>query len=190
MRKKIIVAVTLLIAVGVLVSGIYAAWLMTPPDMPTTPEEGLALLTSPRFERLPEYRQKEYVSAIRAQLEELPREERHALIEQLRTDDETRDALREIHREEMMDRMRRFAKATPEEREEILDEAAEEMRRWRAPRPERSDDAQRGGGESGRRRGRGRMREHIEDRVEHGNPQNIGLMREFWQAMGGRHGNR
>ena len=72
-----------------------------------------------------------------------------------RADKATRNALRETRRDETMDRVRRFADATPEERGKIVEEILDRQDQWRRAR--RGD---------GGNRGRGDSEQYIQDRVE------------------------
>ena len=60
MRRKIIVVALCVVGVAALAGGIRYAWLITPPDLPQTAEEGLHTLASPRYQRLPDYRREAY----------------------------------------------------------------------------------------------------------------------------------
>lgn len=180
MRKKIIVSVVLAVAAVVLVGGVYAAWMMTPPGLPDDAEAGLAVLTSARYERLPDYRKQQYVAATREHLRQLPDDERKALMERFWDDASTRDVVWQIKRDAMMDRARRYANAGPEERDAILDEVLDMHERRRGERKAGGDRA------AAEKRGDGRLRDfrqHFQERIEQGNPQDMGLMREFFGAL-------
>ena len=188
-RKTFAIVMTV-VGVAVLTGGLYYAWLITPPPMPETAEEGLATIGSSRYQRLPEYRKAEYLTRTRELMGNLSDEQRRAMFERRRTDESIRDSMREVRRDMMRQRIVEFARAAPHERKKILDQAIDMQEAMRQrmdnrPRPERTRGE--GGGDRSNRgdRGdrRGRMRDHIQNRIEQGNPQMGAMRMEFFKEM-------
>ncbi len=176
-RKHIFIIIGVIIGVGVLLGGIYYTWLITPPALPKDPEEGLTLLDSPRFKRLPKYRQEEYLEHITQLLRKLPSDKRAELIEKATKDKSVKKALREVHRYNMRKMIFEYAKATPEKRMQIIDKTIDfivlmkkrykgKVRRLRHLRH--------------RGKSRGQFFKRV---VEKGNPQMVGLAGEFFRAL-------
>ncbi len=196
MKKKIIIAALAVFGAATLASGVYYTYLITPPPMPETAEQAVKTMGSARFERLPDYRKAEYATQARKLIQELPDEERREFRENMRNDESLRRNFRQVGMTAMIDRARNFAKAAPEDRIKILDEEIDRRERRRTERRrQRSDrgDARPGGDRRQGRRGggdrqarRARMREHIQDRIQHGNPQTGALRGEYFRAMRAR----
>jgi hypothetical protein len=191
-QRKYVNIVLLVAAVAALGFGGYYAWLMIPPSMPQTAEEALATLASPRFDQMSESRKKDYLQTAGELMSKLDETQRKEMYEKMRTDEDARDAMREIRMDQMNQRMRQFAMATPAERNKILDEIIDQQEKMRremeaaaASRPAPSTS---GSAQGSQRRGpsegwEGRMRERVKSRAEHGNPQRGGLAHEFRSAL-------
>ena len=179
--KKIVLIILLsLIGVSTLSGGIYYTWLITPPAPPTTPQEAIDLVKSPRFERLPDSRKKEYLDQTRRLIENMPEEQWHKFFTKMREDPKTRDSMRKAMEIRMNQTAQEYAKATPERRVEMLDEIIDQMEAHRG---------QMGAGRGGRGGPGGRsgnFTNRINQRAQEGNPQLAGLHREFHQALRAR----
>ncbi len=172
-----------------LAGGIYLAWLITPPGLPQTPAEALRTIASARYERLPDYRRREYLDATARLMRDMAPEQRRELFQRMRTDEEVRSALREVRENQMMQRMVELAALPEAERAARIREMVERFRARRPPsdgdRPPRTrgDGGEAGPTDRGRRWDPGRMRERIEGWIQEGNPQTRALMMEMRRAM-------
>ncbi|MEM1027203.1 MAG: hypothetical protein AAGJ38_03885 [Planctomycetota bacterium] len=163
------------VSVLVLAGGAVFAWYLTPPAMPTTAEEAIAVAKSPRFARLSADEKRPYFDVFREQFGLNPE-----LRQIWREDPELRDASREMWREMMNQRMNAFMLADFDEQQEMIAESP-------FGRP-------RGGGEGGRSEGnrdrgdgQGRpdaaaMRDRMSERISNGNPQTSAAMGEMIRA--------
>lgn len=195
MPRNILIGGLVLLAVGALGLGIYYAWLITPPALPTTAAEGLATLASARYERLPDYRKQEYATRTRELIEQMPEEQRHEMFQQMRGNQDARHSMREVFRQAMEERLRKMATADDAERDKLLDEMIDRMQehlqaRANRPRPERptgqAQDGNQRPGEGDRRGGddrRGNFRDRMQHHIEEGNPQHHAIRREMHQAI-------
>ncbi len=181
-KRNLLVGGLAVVALLVLAGGIYYAWLITPPDLPTSAAEGMAVMGSARFKRMPEYRQEEYATRMRELVRELPTDQRQQFFEQMHDDEAARQSMREMMRRMMEKRMQQFSEADEAERRRMLDQIIDRQE-------------SRSGREGANRSGRGgrdpaRMREHIQNHIETGNPQHAGLMMEFRKALRDRRAQR
>ena len=200
-KKKVLVSLLALIAMGVLAGGVYATWLMTPPGMPTTPEEAAALIKSPRFQRLSAERKADYMERMRELMEGMTDDQRQALFEQYRGDREFFEARREVMTEMMNQRAREFAVADPATRLAILDETLQRLesargfgrprgreggdRRERGERPEMTEE-QRAEMQQRREERMAQRVNEMQERAATGNPQDAALRTEFRNALRAR----
>jgi len=148
-----------------------------------------------------------YMEASRKLMDELPPEKRHELFMQNRDNENARNAMREAMEREMGKRVEAFAKATTmDDKMKLLDEDIDRMEAMRAafekmrppgaagaggpPTGQGAPNAQ--AGQGGERRGPGagrggfnpgRMKAHVQNRIESGNPQRGALMGEYFQAI-------
>ena len=201
-RKKILLTTLLVLAsAGILSGGIYYTWLITPPGAPKTAEEGLKTISSARFERMPEYRKTEYLEQTQNLLQAIPEEQRHEMIRQTMRDPDMRGSLRAVHENTMNQQMVKFANASPQEKTQMLDEIIDDMQSGKGfgrmgppggpggPRGERGAQAQAGQGGQARqdgnrpRGGRGNFRQHMQRRIQEGNPQRMAMRMEFMRAI-------
>ena len=175
------------LAVASVTLGIYFTWRATPPALPETMDDALALVRSSRYQRLPEYRRREYLSHIHGLMEGLDEEQRQIMREAARDDPLLREALGQARRHEMMERTKDYARATPDEQLKILDAMIDRMEAGRRGRPEgqrRGADGRPPSGDGGSRRQR--AQERIKQRIEQGNPQHMALIGEFFRALRAR----
>jgi hypothetical protein len=178
-RRKITrVTVLALTAAVVLGGGAFTAWYLTPPALPTTIEEAVAVASSPRYKRLSDKQKQPYLDVVREQFGSLDREERRAMIGR---DEDTRDMARDAMRSMMRQYMKSYGAATYEQRQAMLQSMS-----WGRPGGEPRGGEGRGergeGGEGGRggwRGDPGQMRNRISERMANGNAQamsTIGVM--------------
>ncbi|MEL7474104.1 MAG: hypothetical protein AAGK04_12370 [Planctomycetota bacterium] len=93
-------------ALVALAAGVWFFLDRQPPALPKTAQEAMAVMTSAKFERLPDERRRQYAAEARRLIGDLPEEERRAF----RQDDESRDAMRAMFREMMDDAVLRYAR--------------------------------------------------------------------------------
>ncbi len=191
-KKRIGAGVLAVVAAGVLSGGIYVWWLFTPPPMPQTVDEARAVLTSSRFANLSSDRQADYARRIRELLVDLDDEQRQAFFDQVRADEELRKTLRDVQRQMIIDRAKRYALADELEKQLILDELMAEFMQMRSMwARRRAEDRQPMTEEQRAERREQRRNEMIERMGESaatGNPQHgplVGqMMRDLRDRMG------
>jgi len=189
MPRKIAVALLVVLAVTAVAVGGYYTWLITPPGMPETPERALSTIASARYERLPDYRKRDYLDRTAELMRSMPDEQRRDLFQRMRTDESVRQALREVREDQQIRRIREWAGADPNERRRLIDEMIDEQedRRHRMEQYRRQrQDA--GGNAADRqdRRGDGNRsnpRDRIQRRIEEGNPQTMAWRMEMRDAI-------
>ncbi|MCE9590594.1 MAG: hypothetical protein K8S99_08740 [Planctomycetes bacterium] len=199
--KRIIVgSLAVIIGLTVLCGGVYAWWLRTPPPMPTTIDESIALLKSPRFNRLTDDQKEPYVEQSMKLRESLSEEDRRSLMEKFRGDPELRRAAGEAGMNEMALRAREFALADPTKKVQILDQAIAMMEMFRRGGPTTRPDGGAGGGPGGgdrppmsdadrakwQQERQNQFQSRRQQRIEHGNPQKQAYMAEFMKALRAR----
>lgn len=171
--RRAMVGLTLtLVAAGAVGAGAYVTWLRTPPAMPDTVQEAMAVFASPRYTRLPEERRTAYIEHVRRLVERLPEGERRSMWRRLHDEPTTRDAADRAMQDMMVAQARAFATADETARVAMLDAflARRELRATTGedgPSPQRRDEARR------------RMQHY----VQYGDPQNQAYMQEFWKAL-------
>lgn len=173
-RKRIVMSVVMAGSIAVLAGGAYFAWLLTPPALPTTSEEAIAVAKSPRFQRLSKEAKQPYYDVIREQFG-MDRELRQVW----REDEELRDAARDMFRQQMEAFSKAWMLAGPEQRAAMTAEMPWGGRGGGEGRPPRGDNAD-GGGD--RPRDGGEMRNRMSDRIANGSAQGAAAMGEMIQA--------
>jgi len=172
-RKKMIKAMGLSsIAVLVLAAGGLLAWYFTPPDLPTTMDEAIAVANSPRYKRLSDKQKQPYLDVIREQFGSLDRGQRRAM---LGDDQDARDMARDAMRAMMMKRMKAFGAATYEQRQAML---AQMPQRPRGAEGRGGHEGRGGPGGAGGRGGGdpGQMSNRMSNRMANGNAQVMGTI--------------
>ncbi len=176
--KRIVIAVSVIVAVGAISGGLWAASAFSTPGLPNTAEEALAVMASPKFDRMSSERKSAYAEQAANLLRDLPEDDRRAIFR----DEETRDAMRALMQQRMADIARAVARGeTPDfggfrggpprdrgQREEMTDE----------DRAERLEEM------------RTRMREQMNSQFQSGNAQSGALMGEMFKNGGGMRGGR
>lgn len=189
MKKWIFPSVLMVLAATVLAAGGYWVWLRTPPAMPQNMDQALALVQSPRFTRLSESRKDAYYEKIRELGEAMSPEDRRAMWDKVRDNDQLRDAAREVHTEAMMDRAKDFALADAATKTRILDQfiGMTEAMRQNMPRPPQTGNGPRETrSDADRAADRQRRKEWMQNQITKGNPQKQAYMMEFMKAMSER----
>jgi len=189
-RRTWIIVIPL--AVASVAGGTYLTWLWTPPPLPETVEDAIAVVASKRYQRLPEYRQREYLSHLKNLMEAMDPTARSAALDKTRDDPVVRKAMGSMRRHEMMERVTAYAHATPEARIVLLDTMIDRMEKRRAgwqhrregQRPGPSNRSDRTETERTSRRARAQNR--IKTHIEQGNPQHMALIGEFFRALRAR----
>ena len=184
-KKKIMMSGLVLISFTAAAMGSYYAWLLTPPPMPQSPQQALQVIGSPRYARMPEYRQRSYLERTQQLLESVSDDERRQLFQAARSDESTRRSLRQVRRQQFVQRAITFAKADPPQRTQMLDEMIDRMesRRGRQSTRRRPGQSASDGNSANRANLRGRFSQHIQERFEHGNPQINSLIGEYFRAL-------
>lgn len=186
LKTKILAGVLALIACGVLSGGLYYWWLITPPPMPTTVDEAAQLITDPRFKRLSDDRKLAYISHMRKLVDALDEQQRRAMRDQYRNDQEVRDAMRDIGETVMVDMAREFVKAPPLQKQIVLDTLIGRMEQekaaghgpWGKPdQPLTEEQQQR------REQARQEMIKQMEQRAATGNPQHAAYVGQFIKSF-------
>lgn len=158
------------------------------PAFPETAEEGLHVLSSPQFERLPDYRQEAYRSEVQRLVAALPEQERMRLFERFRTDEEMRRGLRALRMNPMHEALETYYGAPPDERRAVVDGFIDRMEQWRRLRettggpggPVRPG-APRAGGPPPEQQSA--FRDRMERRFQEGNPLETARIMEFWKHV-------
>lgn len=203
--KKIIGTSALaVVAAAVLTTGIYMVWLRIPPAMPENLDDAALVLSSSRFQRLPADRKLAYAERMRELAMDADEAERRAFWDQARGNEELRQEMRDIMREQLIQRARQYALATEAERDQMIFQMMadfQQMRgQWRQNRENQNEQSPREEmTEKERAERRAERRERMVDSMEHtaatGNPQDQQLVVEMFQSIrqkfgGMRGGNR
>ena len=165
-RRWVVTAACVVVGGAVLAGGSYLAWLRTPPPMPTTVAQAVALVDSPRFTRLPESRRADYLVQVQRLMRDLP-------------EDQRRDAWRQlgpVGQEVWIARAKAFAEASPADRTAMLDAFIAMSEQWRSRRQAQEQKGQRDDR-------RGEMRQRMEEFMQHGDAQGQAYMQEFFKAL-------
>lgn len=178
-------------AAVVLSSGLaYTYWPTGMPTMPETMADVPTLLESRAYANLTPEQRRPYVERVSELMRESDREQRRAVMQ---NSEQSRDAMRDMFRQMMVDRAKQFALADDATRAQMI---TEDRARMEAMRGRREPGGERPRGEEGGERGdrperteeenQARREEH-ESRIEHwvneGNGQDWALMREYMQQL-------
>jgi len=181
LKNKWFVTALCVVGASVLTGGGYYGWVSRPVGMPQSPEEAVAMINSSRFNHLPDYRQEEYLERTRRLIRDadLSREDRRGLYRAIGDNEQAREAMGRLFQQQFMERTVALANMTPEEREAAMQEQWEQRRQNRPERRDREDRPEPTDQE--RQERRDRMKNHIQDRMQNGNPQTGGIMGEYWR---------
>jgi len=174
LKKRILIGLLIVIGSASLACGAYFTWLMTPLQFPKTAADGVALISSRRFERMPEYRKAEYLERTTQLMRDLKPEARKALRSQLKPSN-----FRQFFQQMMIQRALKLANADPQQRNHMLDEAINQWGRWRGHRRSRPDDI----AEQERDRRQGAFRHRMQEHIQEGNSQTGALIGEYFRAI-------
>ena len=181
--RRLVTVGAVVVAVGAITGGVWTASAFSTPGLPATAEEALAVLGSPRFERMSAGRKSAYAEEAGRLLRELPEESRRDMFR----DEEQRQAMRALMQQRMGDMARAVARGeTPDFRA-----------MFRGARPPGDPDRQRRREEmteeereARRAERRERMRERMNEQFQSGNAQTGALMGEMFKtgSFGGGRG--
>lgn len=184
-KKKVILASVLgFVAVAVVCLGGYLYWANQLPPLPETADDVIAVLSDPRFKDLPAERRDVYTQRMFEIRGSLDGDERRRIFDAMRDNDIARDNMRAMMEQQMVEGARRFAMASEQEKQQILENFGNMMRGMRPPgerggqRPE--GQAPDDGDRDDRRQ---RMQDRMMERAASGNPQNSAMIREFFTAL-------
>jgi hypothetical protein len=195
-RKHVLTAVLVVVSFSVLAGGGYWVWLTTPPELPDSLEQATGVIGSARFERMSQDRKQAYADRVRELMHNATDEQRRAFRDQMRDN----DSLRDLREQQMLEMARKFALASAEEQERMLDEAMAMMRSF-GPRgggpPGPPGDRPRGDGPPGgadqqppspdeqqrREERRNEMVNRMQERAATGNPQDGALIHDFFRRL-------
>ena len=185
-RKRTVVYILVISGISTLGWGGYQAMQQLPPPWPTTPEEALAVIDSSRYDRLPEYRQREYRIQAGILLKKMPQEKRREIF---RSNNQMHGKLREVFREQMVQKAIDFANADLQQREVLIDMAINEWNRKRGQhiKQGRKQRGNKSATDPHRNERLSKFKAHLQDRFQHGNPQENALIGEYFRAIKRRH---
>jgi hypothetical protein len=182
MKRTFLVIVLCSVSIGSVAGGIYYWWLHTPPPMPKTIDDALAVVQSPRYKHLDESRRQAYLEKARAIFDALPPQDRLQVIDRVQADPTLERAVRQAREDWMVTQFRQYLAADKAKRQQILDqmiaamEAGAQLQRL----------AHRGGPDPGDANAQARQQErmaaakkHMQEWTETGNPQAQQYMMEF-----------
>jgi hypothetical protein len=130
-KKNIAVAALCIVALLVLAAGFGVRWYLTPPPMPDTVDEAMALQSSPRYARLTDAQKERYTQRMQQIMEKLSDEQRRELFEKSRDNPALRAAGGQMMQQMMFARAEAFVRASPEERVRQLDQEIDRMQAMR-----------------------------------------------------------
>lgn len=182
-RRRIGAGLLVLLALVVLASGGYYAWLITPPPMPKTVEEAGAMLVSPRYLRLPEARRFDYMHRAAELFDKASPEQKKKMMQNARKDKNNREAVRKAFEDRINMEMRNYVLADDFDRRVIIDRAIgmqEMMNAARSKKPAGEDTPER---KARHERRKAEFIQQIQEHLEKGNPQHQAYFGEFVKAM-------
>ena len=147
----------------------------------------MAHVGSARFNRMPEERQRQYLSKTWSLMRELPREERRALRERYGESERVEQTMSRQMHQRIVERAIAFNQASPEARQAMLGDRPTPPRRNNdSQRDEDLTDEQREEREADRRERQAHRRDRMERWVEDGNPQTGALLGEYFNHLRNR----
>ncbi|MEO0588738.1 MAG: hypothetical protein AAF078_13995 [Planctomycetota bacterium] len=126
-RKRLFAGGLGVLGASVLAGGVYVWWLNTPPGLPSTLDEAVAVYASARYENLPQSRKPDYARRTQALLSDATDEQRQAFFKAVSSNEDVRDAAWDTRRAAMLERAKEYALASKAEQEAMLDQMAAEM---------------------------------------------------------------
>ena len=180
-KKGVVSSVCVVIAAAAVFGGAYTLKASSPPEMPTTAQEALDVLSSKRFEKLSADRRTQYLEETRRLFWELSPEER----EELRADEKAREQMQEAWRRGMDDMARRMARGEEIDWSQFRRPRGEGRQR-NEDRPEPTEEER----DQRRAQMRDRINQAVSDQLSSGNAQSSALQSEMWSKMRGQRGGR
>lgn len=181
-KKRVVGAGSVAVALAAIAGGVAWAVMTRPPGLPKTAAEAVAVMSSDKYDRLDEQRQRQYASEAARLLRELPEEDRRALF----ADGANRDAMREVGMAMMDEMVLRFARG--EEMQMPFGRMG--GRPGGGPPGQRPPGDDQQGGEDRRAAMADRINSMLDDQFTSGNAQMTGLRGEFFSSMSSRRGNQ
>jgi hypothetical protein len=180
-RRTVTIA-AIVVAVGAISGGIWAAQALATPGMPRTAQEALAVLGTPKFDRMSADRKSAYAEEAGRLLRDLPEEDRRAMFR----DEEQRNAMRAMMEQRMADMAKAVARGETPDFAAMFGAGARPPRDpdRRRQREELTDEQR----EARRAEMQERMRERITESYKSGNAQNSELMGEMFRSGAGFRG--
>jgi hypothetical protein len=183
--KRWLGAATLaLVSLTVMAGGGYYVWLTTPPAMPTTLEEAVDLLQSPRYLRLPENRRFDYMKEASRLFDEASSQDKREVMKLVRANSQARDAFGKAMQDRFLMEVNNYVHADTMGRQVMVDRmiAMQRMMESRfADRPRKEgDDARR---KARRDRHRDEFARTYQQQIQHGSPQNQAYAGELFKAI-------
>ena len=160
----------------------YTYWPAGTPAMPETMEDVPALLESSAYKNLSREQRRPYVQWVSELMHEADREQWRAVMQ---NSEQSRDVMRDMFRQMMLDRAKRFALADEATRAQMIAEDRARMQQMGGRRgPEGGDRGDRPEPTEAEKQARREQREsRIEGWVNEGNGQDWALVREYMQQV-------
>lgn len=176
-RRRLVVAVgATVVSLVVLATGVWFMRANTPPKLPKTFDQAVAVMNSSKYRNLDSNRKQQYAEAAIELMRDLPEQERQDLFK----NEDARQAIRAAFTQQMDDMARRLARG--ESLENLMSDRP--SRRRGGPRPEgrrrAEGDTRDGQGDGSRAQ---RMAGRIGNAVQTGNAQRNALRGEMMQQM-------
>lgn len=198
-RKVVLVSLLALSASGVLAGGWYYTWLMKPPPMPKDIDEAMAVLKSPRYQRLPDSRREPYLEKTREIFEAMSADQRAQVRKTIDNDPESRKAVQQAMEDRMYQMARNYVNAEPDKRKQMVNQFVAMMElgqrfgrgfgsatRPAATPPDTKDEPtpeQQAEEKARREQRRNEFMKRMQEQVEKGNPQKQQYVTEFFKAI-------
>jgi len=173
--KAVIGAACVVVSAGAIAGGLWLRAGSAPLAMPASADEALEGLRSDAYEKMSGQRRRQYAAAAFDTFGELSEEERRALREEFRDDEELQEAMRRAMQDRFDKMIRDAARGKEMERP---DWGGGDRRR---PDPDEMTDEQRERMEAMRERMQERIAQQLRDTWESGDAQSTGLRQEFFK---------
>lgn len=195
LRKTILASLLAVTAAGVLAGGWYYTWLLKPPPMPRDIDEALAVLKSPRYQRLPDSRREPYLEKTREIFEAMSPDQRAQIRKTIEGDPEARKAVQQAMEDRMYQMARNYVTADADKRRLMVNqfvammELGQRFGRGLGPSTQPATQAkERTPEEQAEEKARRDQRRNefvkrMQEQVEKGNPQKQQYVTEFFKAI-------
>jgi hypothetical protein len=179
-NKMLVGTACVVVSAGAIAGGLWLRASQAPLAMPANVDEALAGLESDAYAKMDPQRRRQYAVEAGKLMRELPEDERRRLWEQMRDDEEMREAMQQA-RQDMFDEMiREQARSGGMERPDWGRRGGDRPRFD----PDEMTDEQRERMEEMRERMRERIANQLKDTWDSGDAQSSGLRQEFFKNMG------